>query len=199
MKLFMKKLILILFVLCSAFTAGAQIQFGVKAGLNIANLTMSGIQYGASTSSRADFNGGVLASLPLFSSFYLQPELMYSGQGLSYSNSTANGTANYGYLNLPVLFKYQHASGLFAETGPQIGFLLSAKDKGNGNTVDIKSQTQSIDFSWAFGIGYKLQSIPMGIDLRYSLGLTNVYKYSGSGTGKNSVFQFGLFYLFGGK
>ncbi len=30
---------------------------------------------------------------------------------------------NYSYINVPVLFKYQHSSGLFAETGPQIGFL----------------------------------------------------------------------------
>lgn len=195
----MKRIILVLFTAGSAIIASAQIQFGVKAGLNVANLTMSGIQYGASISSKIQFNAGALVLIPLFSDFYLQPELMYSGQGLSFSNSIANGKTNYGYLNLPVLFRYQHASGLFVETGPQIGFLLSAEEIGNGHTVDTKSQTQAIDFSWAFGLGYKLKKIPIGIDARYNLGLTNIDKESGSGTIKNSVFQFDLFYLFGGK
>jgi hypothetical protein len=202
MKFFVKKLILFLFVLCSTFCASAQVQFGVKAGFNISNLSTSGMTFasGASFSSKADFNGGVMASLPLFPSFYLQPELSYSGQGQSFSNPMANGTLNYDYLNLPVLFKYQHASGLFVETGPQIGFLLSAKEAASGHsTLDVTSGSQSIDFSWAFGFGYKLQAIPIGIDLRYNLGLTTIYKQSGVGTAKNSVFQFDLFYLFGGK
>jgi hypothetical protein len=41
---------------------------------------------------------------------------------------------------------------LFAETGPQIGFLLSGKEKVDGNTFD-DNESQPIDFSWAFGIG----------------------------------------------
>jgi hypothetical protein len=193
----MKKMTLVLFFICSAVAANAQVQLGLKAGLNIANVTTSGISFvnGASFSSRDAFNGGFLASLPLFSSFFLQPELMYSGQGQSFSNPVAKGTINYSYLNLPVLFKYQHVSGLFAETGPQIGFLLSAKAIANGVTYD-QNAIESIDFSWAFGIGYKLKRIPVGLDLRYNLGLTNFYKNSGSGTAKNSVFQIDVFYLF---
>ncbi len=195
----MKKLLLILPLACSVIIASAQVRFGIKAGLNLANLVTSGLTFvpGASFSSRADFNGGVMASLPLFSSFYLQPELNYSGQGQSFSNPMAKGTINYDYLNLPVLLKYQHTSGIFAETGPQIGFLLSAKAKAEGYPTIDQNEIQSIDFSWAFGLGYKLHSIPIGIDLRYNLGLTTVYKNSPGGTAKNSVFQIDLFYLFG--
>ena len=154
---------------------------------------------GASFSSRTDFNGGVMASLPLFSSFYLQPELAYSGQGQNSSSPMAKATVIYDYLNLPVLFKYQHTSGIFAETGPQIGFLLSAKGKIDGYAQYDLNESQPIDFSWAFGIGYKLHSIPIGIDLRYNLGLTTVYKNSPGGTAKNSVFQIDIFYLFGAR
>jgi hypothetical protein len=197
----MKKLLFILLIICSGFVTSAQVQFGIKAGLNLSNLTTSGLTFasGASFSSRADLNGGVMVSLPLFSNFYLQPELNYSGQGQNFSNPMAKGTINYNYLNLPVLLKYQHTSGIFAETGPQIGFLLSAKAKVEGYPTIDENEIQSIDFSWAFGLGYKLHSIPIGIDLRYNLGLTTVYKNSPEGTAKNSVFQFDLFYLFGGK
>jgi hypothetical protein len=193
----MKKAILVMLTSASFMFVSAQVQFGVKAGYNLANLTTSPSQSGITSNS--DFSAGILASIPLFSSCSLQPEVLYSGQGASFSDSFATGKVNYGYLNVPVHFKYQHSSGLFAETGPQIGFLLSAKEKADGQTVDTKSNTQSTDFSWAFGLGYKLP-FGLGIDARYNLGLTNLAKGSSSskGTVKNSVFQFGLFYMFKG-
>jgi hypothetical protein len=198
----MKKTMLVL--LCSSFfvIAGAQVQFGVKAGVNLSSLTISGVPAGddISVSSMTNFSGGILASLPLFSSCFLQPEVLYSGQGATVTESGESSKLQYGYLNIPVLFKYEHSSGLFAETGPQIGFLLSAKETFNGQTEDTKSDTQSTDFSWAFGLGYKLSALPLGIDVRYNLGLTNLIKNSSGGSSvKNSVFQFGLFYLFGGN
>jgi hypothetical protein len=195
----MKKMMLVFLAVGTAAVASAQIQFGVKAGLNLANLTISGVAPAPSFSSKTDFSGGAFASIPLFSSFNLQPEVMYSGQGASTTESNTTVKLNYGYLNVPVLFKYQHESGLFAETGPQIGFLLSANATGGGQTIDTKSETQSTDFSWAFGIGYKIPGISGGIDARYNLGLTNLAKNTTDGTVKNSVFQFGLFYMFGGK
>jgi hypothetical protein len=197
----MKRMLLVIFAACGAAVASAQVQFGIKAGVNIANVTLSGDNSGVSFDSKTDFHAGVLASLPLFSDFHLQPEILYSGQGASASASGTTVKLNYGYLNIPVLFKYQHESGLFAETGPQVGFLLSAKEDADGQTIDAKSDTQSTDFSWAFGIGYKIPEINLGIDARYNLGLTNLAKgsQSGEGTAKNSVFQIGLFYMFGFK
>ncbi len=118
------------------------------------------------------------------------------GQGSSYTDSIQE-TANNNYLNVPVLFKYQHASGLFVETGPQIGFLVSGQLKTSTQSFDSKSSTETVDFSWAFGLGYKIPSVNLGIDLRYILGLTNIAKsnyYTGSA--KNSVFQIDLFYQF---
>ena len=63
--------------------AGAQVQFGIKAGYNLANLTTSPSQSGIMSNS--DFSAGVLASIPLFSSCSLQPEVLYSGQGAGVS------------------------------------------------------------------------------------------------------------------
>jgi hypothetical protein len=192
----MKKILLMIIATVSILSASAQIQFGVKANYNLTTLSTS---YSSELKSKSGFSGGVLALVPLFNTFYLQPEIVYSGQGTSFTYSGVNATLNYNYLNVPVLFKFQHASGFFAETGPQVGFLLSANLKANGMTTDAKDDTQSVDFSWAFGIGYKIPDVNLGIDVRYNLGLTNTAKDSGSDTEKNSVFQFGLFYLIGGK
>lgn len=191
--------LVILTAAISIFTT-AQVQFGIKAGLNLTNINLSSVSPNSSISfnSRTDFNAGILVVIPLFSSYYLQPELYYSGQGANSQVAVTSLVVSNDYMNLPVLFKYHHSSGFFAETGPQVSFLISASEKANNQpSVSTQSNTQSVDFSWSFGIGYEIQKINLGIDARYNLGLTNIEKgqYS-NGTAKNSVFQFGLFYLF---
>ena len=118
-------------------------------------------------------------------------------QGTNLDMAGDKASLHYDYLNIPVLIKYSHESGLFAETGPQAGFLLSAKGKSDGGTYDVKDGVQSFDFSWALGIGYKLHDIGLGIDVRYNLGLTNTIKNTFNGSSaKNGVFQIDLFYMF---
>ncbi|MFI5123999.1 MAG: porin family protein [Chitinophagales bacterium] len=190
----MKKLYLLLLAGFSLAAADAQIQFGVKAGANFATLTGSDA---SGAKMKVGFQGGALVAIPLFNEFSLQPELMYSGEGAKYSANGVSGTLNSNYLNVPVLFKYNNASGFFAETGPQIGFLLSAKSKIDGQSYDAKSSYKSTDFSWAFGLGYLLRDMNIGFDARYNLGLANVEANSNNGTLKNSVIQVGVFYLFG--
>lgn len=193
----MKKLVVFVLTAGTFFTASAQVQYGLKAGANFATLTGTATD-GAKT--KVDFNGGGFAHIPLFNSFFLQPELVYSGQGAKGAQSETDFTVNQSYLNVPVLFQYRHSSGLFAETGPQIGFLLAANVKSGSMSEDVKSSYKSTDFSWAFGLGYMIPSISVGIDARYNLGLTNIAAEEVSGqTVKNSVFQVGLFYVFGAR
>jgi hypothetical protein len=67
-------------------------------------------------------------------------------------------------------------------------------------TQDAKSSFKSTDVSGCVGIGY-LSSLNIGIDARYSMGLTDIMSSSSgsTGTAKNNVIQIGLFYMFGGK
>jgi hypothetical protein len=55
-----------------------------------------------------------------------------------------------------VLIKYQHPTGLFAETGLQIGFLLNTTEKHDGNAIDPQNKTYSPDYAWAMGLGYQV-------------------------------------------
>jgi Outer membrane protein beta-barrel domain len=192
----MKRLILFILASASLTLANAQIQFGLKAGANLANLSGSDA---TGSKMNVGFHGGGLVAIPVFSGFSVQPELVYSGQGAKVTNVDGNFTLNSGYLNIPVLFKYNHPSGFFAELGPQLGFLLSAKVKSGGTTTDVKSSYQSTDFSGVFGLGYLMSSVNLGIDARYNLGFTNLEKTGTGGTGtvKNGVIQIGVFYLFG--
>jgi Outer membrane protein beta-barrel domain len=200
----MKKATILMIAIAAFSGVKAQVQLGVKAGLNISNLSLSNAALGdgESKSSLTSFHGGLFASLPIAESLSVQPEIIYSGQGTSLTEQGDKGSLNYDYLNVPVLIKYSHESGLFAETGPQAGFLLSAKVKSGGTSIDVKDQVQSFDFSWALGLGYKLHDSGLGFDVRYNLGLTNTIKNPDNGSSaKNGVFQIGLFYMFspGGK
>jgi hypothetical protein len=127
----MKRMLLVLIAIGSVIFASAQVQFGFKAAVNVADLNLSGGPSGFGFNPKTDFSGGILVSVPLLNSCSLQPEVLYSGQGASFNDSLETVKDNYAYVNVPVLFKYQHSSGLFAETGPQISFLLSANERAN--------------------------------------------------------------------
>jgi hypothetical protein len=195
----MKRLFLLTAMVSATLFAGAQIQFGAKAGLNLSTLHVSPSETGTSFKIAPNVNAGVLVYVPLTSEFGLQPEIVYSGQGTKIS-STDDGSGHYnlGYINVPVLLKYKTASGFFAELGPQIGFLATAKAKSEGVSVDVKSSFKSTDFSGVIGIGY-LSALNLGVDARYSLGFSNIVKTtpSDNSSAKNGVIQIGVFYMFG--
>ena len=191
----MKKLLILIFSIATVFITNAQVQFGIKGGYNHSNFIYSGSGLG-DVGSRTYFNAGIFASIPLCKHFSWQPELIYSGQGVGFTDSIPESIFN-NYLNVPVLIEYQHPTGLFVESGPQIGFLLSSQVQTASMSFNSKSSTESTDFSWVFGLGYKIPVVNLGIDCRYNLGLTNIAKTSNySGTAKNAVFQLDLFYQF---
>ena len=195
----MKKLLLLALSCAFLSTASqAQIKFGVKAGLNLATIT--GDNELQNLKMNPNFYGGALVQIGLGKMFAVQPEVLYSGQGTKSNFESDDFKINLGYLNVPVLFRYNHPSGFFAATGPQMGFLLSAQQKAGSDHIDVKSSFKSTDFSWAFGVGYMLKPINLGVEARFNQGLSNIAANSdqNSGTGHNQVFQVGLVYMFGG-
>jgi hypothetical protein len=199
----MKRLALVFLAGISFATVNAQFQFGIKAGANFANVNGDGLD-GASTSTLTGFNGGVYFKLPLAPHVAIQPELVYSGQGFKTDVNTGTATVTVSqhanYFNIPVLLKYTHFTGLFLETGPQLGFLMSANEKAQGISQDDKSSFNSAEFAWVFGVGFKIPTTQLSIDARYNLGISNVINNdnnsssNGGNTVHNGVFQIGLMY-----
>jgi len=181
------------------------ISYGVKGGLNLANVKGKDVK---GTSTLIGFHGGVQTNIPLAGSFTLQPELFYSVEGAKMKveipgdgDEIIEGTAktHLNYLNLPVLLQYQHSSGIFAVTGPQIGYLLSAKLKINGLSEDVKESFNKINFGWTLGVGYVIPTTSLGIDVRYNFGLAKLAKgEDGQPSAKafNRTLQAGVFYRF---
>lgn len=189
----MRKLLTILALLGTVYNASAQlksdgIMFGVKAGINLANVSISGGGTSISPNSLTRGTVGAFAMIPGGKNFTIQPELLYSGMGFGYSGSKVT----FDYLSVPVLAKFTGASGFGIYAGPQIGFLLSAKDDGD----DIKENIKSTDFSGVFGADYTLSN---GINFaaRYQLGFSNFIKEGDPGeAAKNNAFTFTIGYVF---
>ena len=183
----MKKVLLLLVFGSSVALASAQTTFGVKAGANFATITDAS---GAKT--KVGIVGGLQANLHLSSMFSFAPEAVYSSQGAKATGETVN----LNYINVPLLLQYNNESGFFAHTGPQIGFLMSAKDKADGSgSTDIKDVMNSTDFAWVIGAGFATHS-GFGFNARYNYGFSKIFKSDVGSNSKNSVIQAGVFYNF---
>ncbi|WP_461532288.1 porin family protein [Sinomicrobium sp.] len=151
-----------------AFFGNAQnLHFGAKGGVNFASIS------DVDADGRTGFHLGLVGEVGL-GKFSIQPEVLYSAQGLK--------DLNLDYLNIPVLAKYYVVQNFSLMAGPQFGF--NTKD-------DDISEIKSFDMGGAVGVEYKIGSL--FAQARYNFGLSDV---ADGGSGKNSVFQISLGYLF---
>lgn len=209
-KIIFSALVLIVFGISNAQT---NIRFGAKGGLNFSTLTGDLSE----ATSRVGVSIGGFALYKITNKMAIQPEVMYSGQGASFSETTSTefsstrteGGIYLGYILVPIMAKYYFSKVFNFEFGPQIGFLLEAKEKGDVvvTTDDIISafpfdnnindRAKSIDFGLNFGLGYDFtENSTLGI--RYNLGLNNVIENQDGSDfeSKNSVISFSVGYKF---
>lgn len=111
-----------------------------------------------------------------------------------------------GYINVPVVVNAYLFRGFAVKTGVQFGFLVSANMKASfsaesdvvNQTVNydmkIKDECKKFDVSIPVGVSYQFK-VPIVIDARYNIGLTNVGKDADESI-KNQVFQLTVGYKF---
>ena len=128
---------------------------------------------------------------------------IYSRQGAKYENSLGSDDVLYDgefqldYLNIPVMAKVNLSDNFFVEAGPQVGLLLSAKDKYDSpieGEDDAKDFFKSTDFGANIGLGYQFDS-GLNIGARYNLGLSDISDVGGAEI-KNRVFSIGVGFAF---
>lgn len=172
----MKKLFLLAIAVISfSFSSNAQdIKFGFKGGVNFATLNGDGVN--DNLDGRTGYHIGAVAQVSLAETIALQPELLYSAQGIE--------DTDIDYLNLPVLFKLKFAKVLSVEAGPQFGFVVNDNFK--------VGEPESFDLSGAVGAGVEFG--PFFGQLRYNFGFTDVID---NVEAKNSNFQVSVgYYIF---
>ena len=204
----MKKVLLLAACVVMASGAFAQFSWGIKGGLNISSLTEV-----PSNQMKTGIYVGAFAEYQFNDFIAIQPEVVYSRQGVAYdivkeNNVTERNRIRANYINIPILAKVYLLDNLSLDLGPQIGFVLTAKDfyksvdTNDGRDVtNFKSQMDKnnynvVDFSIAMGATYKLNE-NIFVSARYGLGITNFFNKDKTGVnGKNSVIQLGMGFAF---
>lgn len=204
--------------------SSSDIRFGVKAGMNVASLSEdAGLE---DQKSKIGFNAGVFVNIPIAESFSIQPEVLYSQYGakiesrdeFTVAGTTTRNVESYSthldYITVPVMFQYNFVPNFYIEAGPELGFMIGAKNKGDRTTTvttgsttststasytdDIdKDNLNTINLGIGLGAGYYFTD-NIGVTARYVAGVTDVAKDrpSGSDAIRNNTFQVGLAYKF---
>ena len=161
------------------------VEAGIKGGVNFANQSVDPSDL-EPDNSRTGLALGGYVGIPVMPSFKIQPEALFMMKGDAGSNED---TYKLNYVEVPVLAKIGFLSqspahpSLFA--GPSVAFNTTAKADAAGTEVDLKDATNTVDFGLVVGGGVDFSKV--GIDVRYSRGLSNVAKDSGDTTVNNSV------------
>ena len=123
----MKKLIVLSVVLLAFTTTYAQNHFGIKGGVNFANLAVDRDQVDEN-STKTGFSVGVVNRSTIDNAFFLQSEILYTRKGAKYEVAGTSIDANLDYLELPITFHLQIlGSPLNVYAGGYASYLLNAK------------------------------------------------------------------------
>ncbi|MEP6712805.1 MAG: porin family protein [Ferruginibacter sp.] len=202
----MKKIIFFLLLLSPCFVFA---QFGIKAGLNFANVSKAS---SINNSSRTGFNVGLLlapASKKIFSS---RTELTFSRQGYNYKTGTNTGNVNLDYIMLPQYMCINITKYFQIQLGAQMAFLINAKaDSSKSTTTGTPGDGSKIldlynKFDYGYGGGIEIHPVSgLLVGARVNISLSNLYKgfqegqspsFSGIDV-KNNVFQIFAGWKFG--
>ncbi len=139
-----------------SFTAihAQSVKVGAKGGLNVSSF------YGDDaddSAKKVGFHVGGVFEFVLSDRFSLQPELLFSAMGAK-SENNSKIKININYLTMPVIAKFYVIEGLSVEAGPQMGYMLSAKYKYDGDSQDYKDAVKDFDFGLTVGAGYRLDN-----------------------------------------
>lgn len=168
---------------------------GIKGGLNAFTIKSDD---NSNVNTKLGYHLGLIGHIHISDQFALQPELVYSVQGASYTVAGEDVNLNLNYLNVPLMFQYMFDNGFRLQAGPQLGFLMSAKAEVDNNDTDVKDSFEKMDVGLGLGASYVNPTSNFGVDLRYNAGLTNINENSNE-EAFNRGFQLGIFYLFNHK
>jgi hypothetical protein len=171
----MKKIILIL---CLAFgfsqTSTAQIQFGIKGGINYnnnGNLTLSNVV--TNTLEGADAKSGFHAGLwfrgkiPVIG-LYIRPEIVYTQVKSEYKYKGINTAYDFKKIDIPVLIGKKLFGFGNVFIGPSFQYIMST-DFGSQSVSEVSLDKFSVGLQTGFGVEFG----KLGIDVRWERGFSS--------------------------
>lgn len=162
--------------------AALAIKYGVKAGVNLSNMSNdmtfdpafsmgTGFQIGA----LVNFHWGqrTASSLPGTGLWGLQPELLFSNQVVK----SDGGDVKLNYIKVPVMLKVYPLARLSVEVGPEFSYLISSSPESltvDEATIKI-GDCKGFNFGAGVGASYEF-NFGLMVGARYSMGFTDLGK-----------------------
>lgn len=193
-----KFLFIVVIALCSIKAASAQTYFGFSGGLNLSTMVKKFNGKTEIGSLKPGIHAGVFVEIPVSQSFSLQPELNYSQMGTRFKDDNgAHFTPFLNYVSLPILAKYRYPDAYFGfYAGPQIAYLINAKDEYSLGTVDMSNYYKKVNFSLTIGTNYTFWE-KIFLDARFQMSITDLSKDTEFGPSlKNAGITLGMGYKF---
>lgn len=184
MRNFKKVLIVAIAALAFTATAGAQVRFGVKVGMNVNKLHWDNIPATLDNNKNGcGFTGGLMTEIgiPLgglavdasfmYTHMSAKSELDIFADNGSMAHSIDMSPAK-NFLEIPIHLKYKFGFPVIGQvfspfifTGPDFAFNFS----GDNNYF----KTKSVQYAWDFGIGFEIVT-HLQLQAGYSLGINNI-------------------------
>ncbi len=173
----MKKVLLLGLCVIALFSqTNAQTKFSVQGGMNLMQMKASAMGLSVEFDGEAALNLGVIADFKGTDNFNLRSGLLYNGNSSSLTFDGEKVKTNVNYLSVPLLGRFKVTEGLYAFAGPQLSFLMSAKERYDGETsTDVKDAIKGSSFSGLLGAEYQL-SDKFRLGFNYTAGLSNITK-----------------------
>ena len=192
----MKKILMtVAFAALAIAGANAQTKFGVRAGLNLADVAIKSEDVKVESKIRPSFYVGGLAEFAFNDVVLMDAGLTYSNQGAKAKEGDRADIQH--ALNLPVWFKYDFA-GFRPKAGLYAGYILSQQTKAEGKTETVdKDLYNHFDYGIGLGAEYNLPNNGLFFEASYNWGLANLQKNGDSKNyANNRVIQVGVGYKF---
>uniref|UniRef100_UPI0040489C3C outer membrane beta-barrel protein n=1 Tax=Polaribacter sp. TaxID=1920175 RepID=UPI0040489C3C len=170
----MKKVFIVLFLAFATQTATAQIQYGIKAGINYNNngdatFSTAGADLIDGAESKSGWHAGLWlrAKLPIFG-LYIRPELIYTQVKSEYLYKGTTTDYDFKKIDVPVLVGTKFLGFANAFIGPSFQYIIDSDFQFSNLSTDEFSK-----FSVGMQMGFGVEFGSLGVDVRWERGLSS--------------------------
>ncbi len=201
----MKKIIFTIFTLAIITTSYAQVNFGLRGGLNLSDYS------NLESDKKTDLYFGAFLSLKLGDLYTLQPELTYSKEGTKLNGNydrLQSNTIKANFFSAAIINKFNIAKRAHVVIGPYLDIRMSENidyRNFNDNNYYYESVTNGADIGFIAGFGFDVTD-SFTIEARYKQGFIDTFdvnyldgynnRYNNYNSHLNQVIQVGIAYKF---